>query len=193
MDFLRENDMSNGILSIDYHTALPLTKETTQNEPDVIITPSVSVKGKKYVLIMYDDFRIQNEKRCFVHWVKTNMGSNVNGSTLLPYFPPTPPPNTGTHKYTFALYLQREKEEKREKEGKMKRNSFPDLETLGIDREAIPVTVSFLLETTGRKGGRKTRRRRCTTSFSKRGAQTCRSPRRGPSDPRPRRLRRLFK
>lgn len=60
--------------------------------------------NKLYTLIMYDPDAV---KGTHIHWLVININNNIkNGTILLPYQGPAPPPKSGKHRYTFELYEQ---------------------------------------------------------------------------------------
>nr|XP_028564144.1 phosphatidylethanolamine-binding protein 4 [Podarcis muralis] len=72
-------------------------------------------EGKKYVLIMVDPdapSRANPEYRFWRHWVVVGIRGadlkkgNPKGRVLTDYRRPTPPPNSGYHRYQFLLYEQ---------------------------------------------------------------------------------------
>ncbi|XP_074065263.1 phosphatidylethanolamine-binding protein 4 isoform X2 [Macrotis lagotis] len=75
-------------------------------------------EDKKYVLIMVDpDAPSRNypRNRYWRHWLVANISGhslktgNINGHELTGYQPPSPPPQTGFHRYQFSLFEQPEK------------------------------------------------------------------------------------
>jgi phosphatidylethanolamine-binding protein (PEBP) family uncharacterized protein len=81
-----------------------MSKESTQVQPKVSYS---SMPNKLYALIMHDPYAVTDSGN-YLHWVVTNIsGSNIeSGTTLLPYYGPHPPSNSGTHKYIFLLIEQ---------------------------------------------------------------------------------------
>ncbi|XP_073954957.1 uncharacterized protein isoform X1 [Choristoneura fumiferana] len=75
-----------------------------------------SIKNKFYTLIMVEtDIPLHTKEQFFLHIVKTNIrgsalrsnsSKTTEGDDLKSYFPPTPPPGTGTYRYISALYEQ---------------------------------------------------------------------------------------
>nr|DBA33998.1 TPA: hypothetical protein GDO54_001608 [Pyxicephalus adspersus] len=71
---------------------------------------------KLYTLIMVDPdapSRSNPIHRFWRHWLVTNIpgdvlqrGKEVMGTIASPYYPPSPPANTGYHRYQFLLYIQ---------------------------------------------------------------------------------------
>ena len=74
----------------------------TQNKPEINLQVN---KTKTYLLIMYDPDAVIGT---FVHWIVSNIkNNNVNeGTDLIAYKGPAPPPKTGKHRYIFELYEQ---------------------------------------------------------------------------------------
>lgn len=70
-------------------------------------TPSVTIPpGGPYALIVWDPDAPQAS---WLHWLVVNIPGGrglQEGSTVVPWAPPTPPPGTGTHTYIFGLFLQ---------------------------------------------------------------------------------------
>lgn len=57
-----------------------------------------------YTLIMYDPDTPMGD---YVHWLVINIKDNINnGQTIIPYKGPSPPINTGIHRYIFYIYKQ---------------------------------------------------------------------------------------
>ena len=81
-----------------------LKPSETQLEPKIKIQLN---SNKLYLLIMYDPDAVVGT---FDHWIVTNIvNQNIkNGLQLLPYMGPKPPPKTGSHRYIFELYEQKE-------------------------------------------------------------------------------------
>ncbi|XP_077162334.1 phosphatidylethanolamine-binding protein 4 isoform X2 [Paroedura picta] len=76
-------------------------------------------KNKQYVLIMVDPdapSRANPKYRYWRHWLVTNITGadlktgKVQGSALTDYIRPTPPSNSGYHRYRFQIYEQPEYE-----------------------------------------------------------------------------------
>ncbi|KAK0427306.1 hypothetical protein QR680_010160 [Steinernema hermaphroditum] len=91
-----------------------LGNEATPGE--VQTAPRVSWPAEKkslYSLFMIDPDAPSRESPSmheFLHWMVVNIpGSKVaKGDTLIDYFPPTPPPGTGPHRYVFLVYKQQD-------------------------------------------------------------------------------------
>jgi phosphatidylethanolamine-binding protein (PEBP) family uncharacterized protein len=105
--------MSEPSLYVKYKTGLPLTqKGIIMNTIQTIHKPEVFIgngeNSNKYVIIMYDTFTMNGIKSQFIHWVlsteKNGKGKQEKEKEILPYYKPTPPPGSGRHTYTFALY-----------------------------------------------------------------------------------------
>lgn len=75
----------------------------TQNKPEIKLNV---VNNKKYMLIMHDPDAIKGN---YIHWVVSDIQNNDidKGITQLKYVGPSPPPNTGKHRYIFELYEQK--------------------------------------------------------------------------------------
>jgi phosphatidylethanolamine-binding protein (PEBP) family uncharacterized protein len=59
---------------------------------------------KLYTLLMRDPDSIHGNR---FHWIVVNIFNDIkNGTDLLSYTGPAPPPKTGTHHYIFELYQQ---------------------------------------------------------------------------------------
>jgi phosphatidylethanolamine-binding protein (PEBP) family uncharacterized protein len=90
-----------------------LTPTETNKQPIVKYTCNNNDNGKNnlYSLIMYDPDSIHGT---YIHWAVINIPNNdiKNGDILLPYKGPSPPYNTGKHRYIFNLYKQSNKIEK---------------------------------------------------------------------------------
>lgn len=66
-----------------------------------------------YTLVMIDPdapSRFQYTEREYKHWIVINIkGTDVKkGKTIVSYFPPSPPPSMGLHRYVFLLFKQEE-------------------------------------------------------------------------------------
>lgn len=74
----------------------------TQNKPKINLLLD---KSKIYLLIMYDPDAVVGT---FVHWIVSDIkNNNLNeGTDLIGYKGPAPPPKTGKHRYIFELYEQ---------------------------------------------------------------------------------------
>lgn len=90
----------NNIL-INNNEFLQISK--TQNEPEIKLNVD---NNKKYILIMHDPDAI---KGSYIHWIVSDIQNNdiTKGITQLKYVGPSPPPNTGKHRYIFELYEQK--------------------------------------------------------------------------------------
>ena len=88
-----------------------LTPTETNKQPIVKYTCNDNGKNNLYSLIMYDPDSIHGT---YIHWAVINIPNNdiKNGNILLPYKGPSPPFNTGKHRYIFNLYKQSNKIEK---------------------------------------------------------------------------------
>lgn len=58
-----------------------------------------------YTLIIWDPDAVVP---AYIHMLIINIPNKrvANGTTILPYTPPAPPPGTGTHRYITALFRQ---------------------------------------------------------------------------------------
>ena len=85
-----------------------LTPTETNKQPIVKYTCNDNGKNNLYSLIMYDPDSIYGT---YIHWAIINIPNNdiKNGDILLPYKGPSPPYNTGKHRYIFNLYKQSNK------------------------------------------------------------------------------------
>ncbi|XP_045391305.1 phosphatidylethanolamine-binding protein 4 [Lemur catta] len=88
-------------------------KITYWSEP-VVKFPG-ALDGASYILVMVDPdapSRSQPKRRFWRHWLVTDIkGSdmktgNIQGKELTGYQPPSPPANTGFHRYQFFAFLQ---------------------------------------------------------------------------------------
>jgi phosphatidylethanolamine-binding protein (PEBP) family uncharacterized protein len=88
-----------------------LTPTETNKQPIVKFTCNDNGNNNLYSLIMYDPDSIHGT---YIHWAIINIPNNdiKNGDILLPYKGPSPPFNTGKHRYIFNLYKQSNKIEK---------------------------------------------------------------------------------
>jgi len=117
-----------------------ITVQGTKEKPRIVLSGTAS-----YTLIMYDTF-LQGKQ--FIHWVVQDLSpSNPSGREILTYKPPTPPPNTGRHTYSFVLFP-----------GNL---SIAEATSL-ISKGKSKPKVSFIVDTTSVKGGSKRKKRQCT-------------------------------
>jgi len=81
-----------------------LKPSETQTKPEVNYLLD---DNKLHSLIMYDP---DAPSGTVVHWFITNIKGNDinNGTIMLPYKGPAPPPKTGKHRYIFELHEQNE-------------------------------------------------------------------------------------
>ena len=125
-----------------------LSLSETLVRPQVVLPTDIDMS----TLIMYDPDAVGN--KTFIHWLQTD------GKDLLPYLPPSPPPNSGTHRYIFEIY------------GKTITTSQPGIERsvtsidqtkqlLGLYGPPLYKT-QFVSENTSGQGGRKTNKRKRT-------------------------------
>jgi len=91
------------------------------SEQETSVQPQISISNAEgpYTLIMIDPDAGKksptnkspgNTKGLYyLHWLVVNIpvsGDVTQGDALVPYAGPTPPPNTGQHRYQFILYKQ---------------------------------------------------------------------------------------
>ncbi|XP_047404851.1 phosphatidylethanolamine-binding protein 4 isoform X1 [Sciurus carolinensis] len=76
-------------------------------------------EGATYILMMVDPdapSRSEPTKRYWRHWLVTDIKGtdikkgNIQGQVLTPYKPPSPPTNSGFHRYQLLVYLQERNE-----------------------------------------------------------------------------------
>jgi hypothetical protein len=85
--------------------APPLLEAAALSQQPAVTLPA----GGPYTLIAWDPDAPQAS---WLHWLVVNIpggsayASGLQGSTAMPWAPPTPPPGTGTHRYIFGLFLQ---------------------------------------------------------------------------------------
>lgn len=84
---------------------------TALNRPAINLPPSVSVMNASpsdiYTILMYDPDAVGVAgKTTYLHWCVVNRTATMPGDTCMTYKAPSPPPRSGTHRYTFALYKQ---------------------------------------------------------------------------------------
>uniref|UniRef100_A0A8C9PCY8 Phosphatidylethanolamine binding protein 4 n=1 Tax=Spermophilus dauricus TaxID=99837 RepID=A0A8C9PCY8_SPEDA len=74
-----------------------------------------ALEGATYTLMMVDPdapSRSEPTKRYWRHWLVTDIKGNdlkkgnIQGQVLTPYKPPSPPANSGFHRYQLLVYLQ---------------------------------------------------------------------------------------
>lgn len=94
--------------------------ELTKKYPLIKISEPVRVKSSrniyhdiinKYSIIIYDVISLANiQSRIFIHlWISNiEIVNNVitKSDTWIDYYPPSPPPKSGTHRYYYSLYRQ---------------------------------------------------------------------------------------
>lgn len=94
-----------------------LLKKDTQTQPELdwaLATPKMAVAGmpQLFSVIMCDPdapSRAHPKFRHYLHWLCVNVPGPYNleqGHVLAPYVGPSPPPNTGLHRYCFLVYAQ---------------------------------------------------------------------------------------
>ncbi|XP_048657551.1 phosphatidylethanolamine-binding protein 4 isoform X5 [Marmota marmota marmota] len=78
-----------------------------------------ALEGATYTLMMVDPdapSRSEPTKRYWRHWLVTDIKGNdikkgnIQGQVLTPYKPPSPPANSGFHRYQLLVYLQERNE-----------------------------------------------------------------------------------
>ncbi|XP_008061762.1 phosphatidylethanolamine-binding protein 4 [Carlito syrichta] len=83
--------------------------------PKPVVKYPRAVDGSTYILMMVDPdapSRADPRFKYWRHWLvadingSTMRNGNIEGSVLTEYGAPTPPPQTGFHRYQFFLYLQ---------------------------------------------------------------------------------------
>ncbi|XP_060034811.1 phosphatidylethanolamine-binding protein 4 isoform X2 [Erinaceus europaeus] len=91
-------------------------KITAWGEP--IVKFPEAMEGAYYILVMVDPdapSRASPKARYWRHWLVTDIKGtdmkrgDIKGQELSAYQPPSPPPQTGFHRYQFFVYLQQEK------------------------------------------------------------------------------------
>ena len=85
--------------------------ELTKKIPVLKISESIRSIHNKYSIIIYDVINSPNtQPRIFIHLWISNIEINNNmitaSDTWVEYYPPTPPPKSGTHSYYYSLYRQ---------------------------------------------------------------------------------------
>lgn len=84
-----------------------LSREQTQQQPEVSWSPSSPLSDTLYSLVCIDpDAPAPNAP--WLHWLVVNAAGSTpdSGDELVRWAPPTPPAGTGTHRYEFTLYRQ---------------------------------------------------------------------------------------
>jgi len=84
------------------------------NRPKVPI-PATDNNNRYHTLIMLDPdapSRKNPKFRSWLHWLVINIrnGDFRNGTEVMPYRPPTPPPGSGKHRYIFLVFQQEGKQ-----------------------------------------------------------------------------------
>jgi Cu-Zn family superoxide dismutase len=79
--------------------------------PTTTLPPAVTVMNAspsdRYTVIMYDPDAVGKAgKTTYLHWCVFNRTATAPGETCMTYKAPSPPPKSGIHRYTFALYKQ---------------------------------------------------------------------------------------
>ena len=78
-----------------------LTPIQTSKQPEILYKFN---DNKLYSLIMYDPDTKHGD---YLHWLIVNIRENINdGNILIPYKGPSPPINTGIHRYIFMIINQ---------------------------------------------------------------------------------------
>lgn len=93
------------MFTIKYDNKLVNKQYLTPNETSMKPTISYNFENDKlYTLIMYDPDTPYGD---YIHWTIINIKNNVdNGIDVIPYKGPSPPKNTGFHRYIFLLFEQ---------------------------------------------------------------------------------------
>jgi phosphatidylethanolamine-binding protein (PEBP) family uncharacterized protein len=128
-----------------------LLPSMTQNIPQYIFNIE---PNKLYTLIMYDPDTPVGD---YIHWIVTNISNkNISGNTLLSYKGPSPPKNTGLHRYIFFIYEQKQNINNR-KVGIIERmTSFVSLlEKLQLTNIEPINIIQFKAENISKLGGKK--------------------------------------
>jgi len=135
-----------------------LTPNYTQKEPEIRIDTN---KNDLYSLVMYDPDAVNGT---YIHWILVNIKNNniKTGTIILPYKGPSPPPNTGKHRYIFEIFEQKEYLDKKQIERNNSINSIKSI--LNLDKSLNK--IQFISE--NKVGGRKTKRKRNISKKSKR-------------------------
>ncbi|XP_049722450.1 phosphatidylethanolamine-binding protein 4 [Elephas maximus indicus] len=90
-------------------------REKITSWPEPIVKFHGALEDAKYMLIMVDPdapSRSSPIARFWRHWLVTDIrgtdmkNGRIQGQELTPYQPPTPPAQTGFHRYQFFVYLQ---------------------------------------------------------------------------------------
>ena len=96
------------------------TKKTNYTQQETSSQPRIHIEGSDgpYALVMIDPDAGKktpnnrspgNADKYYLHWLIVNIPSSGDlseGTVVVPYQGPTPPPNTGKHRYHFILYKQ---------------------------------------------------------------------------------------
>lgn len=93
------------MLTINYNNIVInkqyLTPSQTKQQPKVDFNFE---PNSLYTLIMYDPDTLMGD---YMHWIIINIKDNINnGDTLVSYKGPSPPINTGIHRYIFFIFKQ---------------------------------------------------------------------------------------
>jgi phosphatidylethanolamine-binding protein (PEBP) family uncharacterized protein len=129
---------------------VPIQNGQRMQVSDTKMQPQVLLPTKG-TLIMYDPDAVG--EKTYVHWVQ------VDGKDLLPYAPPSPPPNTGEHRYIFELYNDPDKDIRAKVIPERSFNSVDDLKSqLGLYGPPL-YTVQFVSQYAGQNGGNKKKKK----------------------------------
>ncbi|XP_022056533.1 phosphatidylethanolamine-binding protein 4 isoform X1 [Acanthochromis polyacanthus] len=105
-------------LDIDKCLIIPKDRNLREKVSTVWKAPQIyfsRAQQKKYVLAMVDPDAPSRTKPTSAHWRhwlvvniqgKALKNGRIQGTTLTDYLPPTPPHNTGLHRYQFMLFEQ---------------------------------------------------------------------------------------
>ncbi|KAF0991198.1 hypothetical protein HZS_3274 [Henneguya salminicola] len=102
-------------------SGLPIMKEMIFKNYELAAfrqTPYVAIPNSTdqlYTMVLIDPdvpTKEKSDQDVYMHWLVINIfyGNYQTGSECIPYAPPTPPANTGQHRYIFALYIQSDRE-----------------------------------------------------------------------------------
>jgi phosphatidylethanolamine-binding protein (PEBP) family uncharacterized protein len=93
------------MLNIKYNNIVINKQYLTPNETKMQPIIEYNFENNKlYTLLMYDPDTPHGD---YIHWTIVNIKNNIkNGNTLISYKGPSPPKNTGIHRYIFLLFEQ---------------------------------------------------------------------------------------
>jgi phosphatidylethanolamine-binding protein (PEBP) family uncharacterized protein len=111
--------------------------------------------NKLYTLLMHDPDSIHGNR---FHWIVVNIFNDIkNGTDLLSYTGPSPPPKTGTHHYIFELYEQDRSIDMKLEERNIPMDFVKKILNIG---EPIAVVQFISKNQSGGKRKKRTKRRR---------------------------------